>query len=74
MGWRGRICHLVETDERGRFALYKVVDPSFLNWTGLALPGSGRYVIPGGLVPLSVDVGADRGVYREPNVWVAHPI
>ena len=44
------------------------------NWTGLALPGSGRYVIPGGLVPLSVDVGADRGVYREPNVWVAHPI
>ncbi|MDQ1645571.1 MAG: hypothetical protein QOJ50_1755, partial [Cryptosporangiaceae bacterium] len=42
-------------------------------WTGLALPDSGAYVVPGGLVPLHVDVTADTGTYREPNVWVHHP-
>jgi Ni,Fe-hydrogenase III large subunit len=36
-GWRGAICHAVMTDSRGRFARYKVVDPSFRNWLGLAL-------------------------------------
>jgi Ni,Fe-hydrogenase III large subunit len=36
-GWRGEICHVVLTDAEGRFARYKVVDPSFHNWTGLAL-------------------------------------
>ena len=36
-GWRGEICHVAITDERGRFAHYKVTDPSFHNWMGLAL-------------------------------------
>jgi Ni,Fe-hydrogenase III large subunit len=36
-GWRGEICHVALTDERGRFARYKIVDPSFHNWAGLAL-------------------------------------
>lgn len=36
-GWRGEICHVALTDDRGRFARYKVVDPSFHNWFGLAL-------------------------------------
>jgi Ni,Fe-hydrogenase III large subunit len=36
-GWRGKICHVAMTDERGRFVRYKVVDPSFYNWMGLAL-------------------------------------
>ena len=36
-GWRGEICHVALTDERGRFRTYKVVDPSFHNWTGLAM-------------------------------------
>jgi Ni,Fe-hydrogenase III large subunit len=36
-GWRGEICHVALTDEDGRFAGYKVVDPSFHNWFGLAL-------------------------------------
>ncbi len=36
-GWRGEIVHLAVTDHRGRFAHYKIVDPSFHNWTGLAL-------------------------------------
>lgn len=35
-GWRGEICHVAITDETGRFARYKVVDPSFHNWFGLA--------------------------------------
>jgi Ni,Fe-hydrogenase III large subunit len=36
-GWRGEICHVALTDERGHFERYKITDPSFHNWTGLAL-------------------------------------
>ena len=36
-GWRGEIAHVATTDVAGRFARYKVVDPSFHNWMGLAL-------------------------------------
>ncbi|MFH1139849.1 MAG: NADH-quinone oxidoreductase subunit C [Pseudomonadota bacterium] len=36
-GWRGEICHVAATDQQGRFVFYKVVDPSFHNWFGLAL-------------------------------------
>jgi len=36
-GWRGEVCHLVQTDPGGRIATYKVVDPSFHNWMGLAM-------------------------------------
>jgi Ni,Fe-hydrogenase III large subunit len=36
-GWRGEICHTAITGEDGRFIRYKVVDPSFHNWMGLAL-------------------------------------
>jgi Ni,Fe-hydrogenase III large subunit len=36
-GWRGEICHVAITDDFGRFATYKVVDPSFHNWFGLAM-------------------------------------
>ena len=36
-GWRGEICHVALTDHQGRFARYKVVDPSFHNWMGLAM-------------------------------------
>ncbi|MEW6079226.1 MAG: NADH-quinone oxidoreductase subunit C [Thermodesulfobacteriota bacterium] len=36
-GWRGEICHVAVTDAGGRFQTYKVVDPSFHNWFGLAL-------------------------------------
>ncbi|HOD82456.1 MAG: Formate hydrogenlyase subunit 5 precursor [Planctomycetes bacterium ADurb.Bin126] len=35
-GWRGEICHVALTDADGRLAAYKVVDPSFHNWFGLA--------------------------------------
>ena len=36
-GWRGEICHAAITDESGCFAVYKVTDPSFHNWSGLEL-------------------------------------
>jgi Ni,Fe-hydrogenase III large subunit len=36
-GWRGEICHVAITDKNGRFRRYKIVDPSFHNWFGLAL-------------------------------------
>jgi len=36
-GWRGEICHVALTDAAGRFETYKVVDPSFHNWSGLAM-------------------------------------
>jgi len=43
-GWRGEICHCAVTDEAGRFAAYKIVDPSFHNWTGLALALRGEQI------------------------------
>lgn len=36
-GWRGELVHFALTDKAGRFARYKVVDPSFHNWSGLAM-------------------------------------
>jgi Ni,Fe-hydrogenase III large subunit len=36
-GWRGEICHVALTDSQGRFSRYKIVDPSFHNWMGLAM-------------------------------------
>lgn len=35
-GWRGEVCHVGITDQQGRFARYKIVDPSFHNWPALA--------------------------------------
>jgi Ni,Fe-hydrogenase III large subunit len=34
--WRGELIHIGITDENGKFARYKIVDPSFRNWFGLA--------------------------------------
>lgn len=36
-GWRGEICHVAITDGAGRFSRYKITDPSFHNWPGLAM-------------------------------------
>lgn len=36
-GWRGEICHVAITNSAGRFAHYKVCDPSFHNLSGLAM-------------------------------------
>jgi hypothetical protein len=44
------------------------------SWTGMALPGTGDYVIPDALAPLTIDRERDRGRYVEPNVWMAHEL
>ncbi len=36
-GWRGEICHVAMTASDGHFSRYKIVDPSFHNWSGLAM-------------------------------------
>jgi Ni,Fe-hydrogenase III large subunit len=43
-GWRGRICHVAITDRGGRFARYKVYDPSFYNWVGLMMALRGQQI------------------------------
>jgi Ni,Fe-hydrogenase III large subunit len=43
-GWRGEVLHLAITDAQGRFSRYKIVDPSFHNWFGLALALRGELV------------------------------
>ncbi|MCF7818831.1 MAG: hypothetical protein K9M54_13220 [Kiritimatiellales bacterium] len=35
-GWRGELCHVALTGEQGRIQRYKITDPSFHNWAGLA--------------------------------------
>jgi Ni,Fe-hydrogenase III large subunit len=35
--WRGEVCHAALTGPDGRLVRYKVTDPSFHNWSGLAL-------------------------------------
>jgi hypothetical protein len=41
-------------------------------WSGIALPSSGAYVISAGLSVLHIDREADLGTYVEPNVWIRH--
>lgn len=43
-GWRGEISHVACTDAGGRFASYKVVDPSFHNWSALLLAMRGQQI------------------------------
>jgi Ni,Fe-hydrogenase III large subunit len=43
-GWRGEICHVAITDGSGRFARYKITDPSFHNWQGLAMALRGQQI------------------------------
>jgi Ni,Fe-hydrogenase III large subunit len=43
-GWRGEVLHLALTGPGGRFRRYKIVDPSFHNWFGLALALRGEQI------------------------------
>ncbi|MFA7012335.1 MAG: NADH-quinone oxidoreductase subunit C [Desulfobacterales bacterium] len=43
-GWRGEICHVAGTDAQGRFSFYKIIDPSFHNWFGLACVLRGQQI------------------------------
>lgn len=48
--------------------------PEWEEWTGMAFPDSGTYVVEGALVPVEIDRDTDRGRYVEPNVWMRHPV
>jgi Ni,Fe-hydrogenase III large subunit len=43
-GWRGEIVHVAVTSRDGTLAGYKVVDPSFHNWFGLAIAMRGNEI------------------------------
>ena len=43
-GWRGEVVHVALTGPDGRFSRYKVVDPSFRNWHGLAVAMRGQAI------------------------------
>jgi Ni,Fe-hydrogenase III large subunit len=43
-GWRGEIVHVAITDERGRVRRWKVKDPSFHNWSALAVAMRGNTI------------------------------
>ncbi|MFA0413443.1 hypothetical protein AB4520_06495 [Vibrio renipiscarius] len=43
-------------------------------WTRMIFPHSGQYVVPGALTTIDVDKANDCGIYREPNVWMKHPM
>ena len=42
--WRGALCHTAVTAHDGSFAAYKIVDPSFHNWFGLAMALRGEQI------------------------------
>jgi GNAT superfamily N-acetyltransferase len=41
-------------------------------WTGMAFPETGSYVVPGALAPVEIARERDEGLYLEPNVWMVH--
>ena len=43
-GWRGEIAHVVITDAAGNVRRHKVVDPSFHNWSALAVAMPGNQI------------------------------
>jgi Ni,Fe-hydrogenase III large subunit len=43
-GWRGEIVHTAITDKSGKLAAYKIIDPSFHNWFGLAMALRGQQI------------------------------
>ncbi len=43
-GWRGEVCHVALTDSSGWFSRYKIIDPSFHNWPGLAMALRGQQI------------------------------
>lgn len=42
------------------------------DWSQMAFPTSGPYVVPGALDLVQIDREEDRGVYLETNLWMRH--
>jgi len=43
-------------------------------WTCMTFFQSGKYIVPGALSQIHIDVESNLGEYIEPNVWVVHEI
>jgi Ni,Fe-hydrogenase III large subunit len=43
-GWRGEVAHVLLTDDRGGVRRHKVTDPSFHNWSALAMAMPGNQI------------------------------
>jgi GNAT superfamily N-acetyltransferase len=43
-------------------------------WSNMKFADTGKYIVPGALTPIDIDVGSDSGIYIEPNVWMQHSI
>ena len=41
-------------------------------WTKMHFPESGKYIVPGALLPVDIDCQGNIGIYVEPNVWMIH--
>jgi hypothetical protein len=61
-----KVCH--------KSYLVKGTIEDWRKWTGQEFPGSGQYVVPGGLVPTVISKETDTGIYFEPNIWTVHEI
>jgi GNAT superfamily N-acetyltransferase len=61
-----KVCHESKTIRGGH--------ADWERWTKMKFPQSGRYIIPGALNPIEVDIEEDEGIYIEPNVWVVHGV
>lgn len=44
------------------------------SWSKTPFRQSGDYDLDGGLVPVHIDLEADRGSYAEPNLWVTYAV
>lgn len=44
------------------------------DWTGMEFKRSGKIVVPGALVPVSIDKKQNEGRYEEPNIWVRYQL
>lgn len=59
-----RVCHK-SYHVRGSLADWE-------RWTGMTFAESGAQIVPGALAPVEIDIGVNRGIYTEANVWMAH--
>ena len=59
-----KVCHRSKTVRGSR--------TDWESWTRMEFPQSGRYIIPGALEPIEMNVEKDEGIYIEPNVWMQH--
>ena len=43
-------------------------------WTGMAFPVTGEYVVPRAAATVTIVRESDRGTYFDPNLWMVHSL